>query len=208
MIFISALCTTIYRAGRKVSSSPLWRNFYVITSVVDEARSWLRYCDTSRKVAGSRPNGVICIFHLPKPSGRAMTLGSTKPLTEMSTSCLSGGLKATDWVDKLATIMCWLSINSGSLNLLFTPIQELLYLYLLWMLLKHYKGHVQFSYPYKPFFQIHIILELLGDGTVKFVIVTNCYVCDVIVKRDYVYCYGYFDQLLSLLLLLIMMMMH
>jgi hypothetical protein len=26
-------------------------------------RSWLRHCDTSRKVAGSIPNGVIGIFH-------------------------------------------------------------------------------------------------------------------------------------------------
>jgi len=26
-------------------------------------RSWLRYCDTSRKVAGSIPDGVTGIFH-------------------------------------------------------------------------------------------------------------------------------------------------
>ena len=26
-------------------------------------RSWLRYCATSRKVAGSIPDGVIAIFH-------------------------------------------------------------------------------------------------------------------------------------------------
>jgi hypothetical protein len=39
----------------------------------------------SRKVAGSIPNGVIDIFHRRNPSGRTMALGSTQPLTEMST---------------------------------------------------------------------------------------------------------------------------
>ena len=66
----------------------------------------------------------------------------------------------------------------------------------------YYKGRFLLSYLYKLFFQIHIILELLSDGAVKIVIVTKCYVCDDIVKHDYVYCYGYFDQLLLLLLLL------
>ena len=47
--------------------------------------SWLRRCSTSRKVAGSIPNGVIGIFHWRNPSGRTMALGSTQPLTEMST---------------------------------------------------------------------------------------------------------------------------
>jgi hypothetical protein len=43
----------------------------------------LRYCATNRKVGGSIPDGVIGIFHL-HPSGRTMALGSTQPLTEMS----------------------------------------------------------------------------------------------------------------------------
>ena len=42
----------------------------------------LRY---KRKVEGSIPDGVIGIFHLRNPSGRTMTLGSTQPVTEMST---------------------------------------------------------------------------------------------------------------------------
>jgi hypothetical protein len=29
----------------------------------DRGRRWLRYCATSRKVAGSIPDGVIGIFH-------------------------------------------------------------------------------------------------------------------------------------------------
>jgi hypothetical protein len=45
---------------------------------------WLRHCATNRKVAGSIPDGVR-IFHWNNPSGRAMALGSTQPLTEMST---------------------------------------------------------------------------------------------------------------------------
>ena len=32
-------------------------------------RSWLRHCATSRKVAGSIPDGVIEIFHWHNPSG-------------------------------------------------------------------------------------------------------------------------------------------
>ena len=46
---------------------------------------WLRCCVTNRKVAGSIPDSVIGIFHLHNPSDRTMTLGSTQPLTEMST---------------------------------------------------------------------------------------------------------------------------
>ena len=50
---------------------------------------WLRCCATNRKVAGSIPDGVIGIFHLHNPSDRTMTLGSTQPLTEMSTRSIS-----------------------------------------------------------------------------------------------------------------------
>jgi hypothetical protein len=52
---------------------------------------WLRHCATSRKVAGSIPDGVIEILHLHNPSGRTIALGLTQPLTEMSTRCISGG---------------------------------------------------------------------------------------------------------------------
>jgi len=43
------------------------------------------YCALSRKVAGSIPDYVIWDFHWHNPSGHTMTLGSTQPLTEMST---------------------------------------------------------------------------------------------------------------------------
>jgi hypothetical protein len=55
---------------------------------------WSRYCATNRKVAGSIPDGVIRIFYRHNPSDRTMALGSTQPLTEMSTRSISWGVKA------------------------------------------------------------------------------------------------------------------
>jgi hypothetical protein len=52
---------------------------------------WLRYCATNRKVAGSTPDGVFGFFRWRKPSDRTMTLGSTQPLTEISTRSISWG---------------------------------------------------------------------------------------------------------------------
>ena len=52
---------------------------------------WLRHYATNRQVASSIPDGVIGIFHWRNPSGRTMALGSTQPLTEMSTRCISWG---------------------------------------------------------------------------------------------------------------------
>jgi hypothetical protein len=46
---------------------------------------------TSRKVASSIPDEVTGFFNGPNPSIRTMALGSTQPLTEMSTRNLPGG---------------------------------------------------------------------------------------------------------------------
>jgi hypothetical protein len=46
---------------------------------------------TSRKIAGSIPEEVIGFLNWPNSSSHTMTLGSTQPLTEMSTRNLSGG---------------------------------------------------------------------------------------------------------------------
>jgi hypothetical protein len=81
--------------------------------------SWLRYCATSRKVAGSIPVGVDGIFHWHKPSGHTMALVLTKPLKEMSTTDIS-------WRVKVAGMYSWRPyhlhvptvLKSGSLNLL------------------------------------------------------------------------------------------
>jgi len=59
-------------------------------------RSWLRHCASSQKVAGSIPDGVIVNFHCHNPSGNTMALGSTQPLTEMSTGYISWGVKVAD----------------------------------------------------------------------------------------------------------------
>ena len=78
-------------------------------------RSWLRHCATSRKVAGSIPDGVIGFFHLHNFSGRAMALGSTQPLTEMSTRNVSWGLRRpVRRADNLTSFMCRLSCNLGA----------------------------------------------------------------------------------------------
>jgi hypothetical protein len=52
---------------------------------------WLRYCTTNRKVTVSIPGGVMEFFIDINPSDRTMALGSTQPLTEMSTRCISWG---------------------------------------------------------------------------------------------------------------------
>ena len=55
---------------------------------------WLRCCATNRKVAGSIPDDVIGIFHCHNPPDRTKALGSTQPLTEMSTRRISWGVNA------------------------------------------------------------------------------------------------------------------
>ena len=74
------------KAGNKstIQSRAAWREN-------SRWRSCLRQCATSRKVAGSIPDGVIRIFHWRNPSGHTMALGSTQPLTEMSTRNISWG---------------------------------------------------------------------------------------------------------------------
>jgi hypothetical protein len=49
---------------------------------------------TSRKIVSSLPDDVIRFFNRSNPSRRTMALGSTQPLTEISTRNLSGGLRA------------------------------------------------------------------------------------------------------------------
>jgi hypothetical protein len=49
---------------------------------------------SKRKVAGSIPDGVICIFHYHNLSSCNMALGLTQPLVEMSTKNISWEVKA------------------------------------------------------------------------------------------------------------------
>jgi hypothetical protein len=68
---------------------------------------------------GSIPDSVIGIFQWHNPSGRTMALGSTQPLTEMSTRNIYWRLRRpVRRAENLTTFMCRLSWNVGSLNLL------------------------------------------------------------------------------------------
>jgi hypothetical protein len=55
------------------------------------AAQWLRYCATNHKVAGSVPDGVMEFFIDINTSDNTLALGSTQPLTKMSTKCISWG---------------------------------------------------------------------------------------------------------------------
>jgi len=70
-------------------------------------------CVTSRKVACSIPDAVVGIFHGLNASGRTMVLGSTQPLTEMSTKDVSRGVKAALQISYFECIE-----NSGSIYVL------------------------------------------------------------------------------------------
>jgi hypothetical protein len=95
----------------------------VMNSVPPAAINILHYikshCDTSRKVAGSIPDGVFGVYHLLNPSCRTVALVLTQVLREMSTSgVLCGWRRPMPRADNLVTFLCWLSRNSGRLNLL------------------------------------------------------------------------------------------
>jgi len=77
---LSSSCLHAYATGIKLRG-PQWH-------------SWLRHCATRQKVAGSVSDSVTGIFHRHYPSGRTMALGSTQPVTEMSTRNISWGVKA------------------------------------------------------------------------------------------------------------------
>ena len=79
-----------------------------VTAVPTCAKEKLCVPKSSRKVAGSIPDGVIGIFHWHNPSGRTIALGLTQPLTEMSTRNISWG------ADNLTIFMCRLSWNLGA----------------------------------------------------------------------------------------------
>ena len=82
-------------------------------------RRWLSHCTTSRKVAGSIPDGVTGIFHWHNPSGHTVALGLTQPLTGMSTRNISWGVKAAGaWGWQSYRLHVPIVLKSGSLNLL------------------------------------------------------------------------------------------
>ena len=68
---------------------------------------WLRCCATNRKVASSITAGVSGFFIDINPSDLTMALGSTQPLTEISTRSISWGyMRPVLKADNLTTILC------------------------------------------------------------------------------------------------------
>jgi hypothetical protein len=65
-----------------------------------------RHYATSRKVVSLIPNEVTEFFNWPNPSSRIMVLGSTQPLTEMSTGNLPGGKERPACKDDNLTNVC------------------------------------------------------------------------------------------------------
>jgi hypothetical protein len=66
------------------SCTTIWASPLQTTMWGTQWRSWLRHYATSRKVAGSIPDGVTGISHWHNPSGRTMALEPTQSLTEMT----------------------------------------------------------------------------------------------------------------------------
>ena len=66
-------------------------NTVVLIRMGTAVAQWLRRCTTNRKVAGSIAAGVSGFFIDIILSDRTMVLGSTQPLTEMSTRSISWG---------------------------------------------------------------------------------------------------------------------
>jgi hypothetical protein len=123
------------RCNSGVGSRPCW-GVNSNNTIFLRSCSWLRHCATSRQVAGSIPDGVIGSFYWHNPSGRTMALGSTQPLTEMSTRYISWGVNAAGAYGRQHYhLLCGLSRNLGastSWNLvgLSRPAMGLLYLLL------------------------------------------------------------------------------
>jgi hypothetical protein len=74
--------------GTKMSLSFTVYTSYCMGTAVAQ---WLRYCAKNQKVTGSFPDGVMEFFVDIHPFDRTMALGSTQPLTEMSTRSISWG---------------------------------------------------------------------------------------------------------------------
>ena len=104
----SIYCVSLFRT---------WVNFTaaLVLAWGTRWRSWLRHSATSRKVAGSIPEGVIGIFHWHNSSSHTMALRLTQSATEMGTRNISWGVKRpVRTADNLNIIMWRLFWNLGA----------------------------------------------------------------------------------------------
>jgi hypothetical protein len=82
-------------------------------------RSWLRHCATSRKVAGSIPDGVIGIFHGHNSSGHTMAVGVNSASNRNNYQECFLGIKAVGaYGGQPYHLQVPTVLKSGSLNLL------------------------------------------------------------------------------------------
>ena len=84
----SANCPVNFTVGQSTKNI---KQYFMTLSLIGNIgtgtqwHSWLKHCATSWKIVVSIPRGVIGIFRVNNPAGRTMALGSTQPLTEVST---------------------------------------------------------------------------------------------------------------------------
>ena len=98
--FYLILCCTLFKRGTRGGSC-------------------LRHCTSSRKVAGSFSNGVIEDFHWRISSALTLFLGTTQPLTKVSTRGIFWGLKRPSHrVDIPTTFKCRLLQNCRRFSVL------------------------------------------------------------------------------------------
>jgi hypothetical protein len=107
VFIVEGTCLSRCCSGTADAFSPIiWCH---INTTIDMLVYWLRHYAASRKVAGSSPDEVD-FLNWPNPSGRIMALGSTQPLTEMSTRNkykwrnLGGNVRPARKADNLAAI--------------------------------------------------------------------------------------------------------
>jgi hypothetical protein len=115
------MCRLSWNLGTSTSSNPVGLSRPVMGLLYLKGTSvaqWLRCCATNRVVAGSIPDGVIGIFHWHNPSNRTMALGSTQPLTEMSTRKICWGKCGRCLRLKSLPPLCAVVMKSGNLNFL------------------------------------------------------------------------------------------
>jgi hypothetical protein len=89
----TAVYTIIVLWTHKHGGSAIKYNYLLYHSKGTLCGSWSRHCATKQKEKGSIPEGIIWIFRWHNPSSRTMALGSTQPLTEMSTRNISLGVR-------------------------------------------------------------------------------------------------------------------
>jgi len=87
LMFMCRIMAVFYHQLLSSSGQPNYKHINVLWI----HKSISRLCATNRKAAGSIPAGVIGIFHWQNPPDRTMALGSTQPLTEISTRSISWG---------------------------------------------------------------------------------------------------------------------